>query len=479
MDKGELMKLSTALRLKTSPRVAFVGAGGKTSGMFILARELLESPSAPNSVMVSTTTHLGLFQAANADCHIVIKDGHDLASLRDNFPNGLVMVTGEPAKSEKFRITGIPPEEMLALADIHHFPLLIEADGARMLPLKAPADYEPVIPSFVDTVVVLAGLSGIGKPLSNEWVHRPEKFAELSGLALGEKITPRALQDVLLHPLGGMKNIPSHSHRVVFLNQAEGDELQSTAYKMTPALLEKYHAVVIGSIFQPTEVGINNKGEGDLCSTSIHESYLDKKKDIFSVHESIAGVVLAGGEAHRFGQPKQLLVWQGQPLVRRAAVTALEAGLSPVIVVTGAVDEPIREALHGLNVQIVHNPNWKEGQSTSVKAGISVLPDHIGGVVFLLADQPRVTSNLIGALIEKHAWSLSPLVAPQVGGQRSTPVLFDREVFPELKKLSGDQGGRALFPRYEVAWIPWQDVGLTLDIDTPEDFRRLLEEDSG
>ncbi|MEN6392192.1 MAG: nucleotidyltransferase family protein, partial [Anaerolineaceae bacterium] len=175
----------------------------------------------------------------------------------------------------------------------------------------------------------------------------------------------------------------------------------------------------------------------------------------------------------------QLLVWQGQPLVRRAAVTALEAGLSPVIVVTGAVDEPIREALQGLNVQIVHNPNWKEGQSTSVKAGISVLPEHIGGVVFLLADQPRVTSNLIRALVEKHAWSLSPLVAPQVDGQRATPVLFDREVFPELKKLSGDQGGRALFARYEVAWIPWQDVGLTLDIDTPEDFRRLLEEDSG
>ncbi|MBN1537834.1 MAG: putative selenium-dependent hydroxylase accessory protein YqeC [Anaerolineales bacterium] len=471
------MKLSTALRLNTSPRVAFVGAGGKTSGIFLLARQLIEADRGPSSVFISTTTRMGLFQAKLADHHIIVESRNKLQELKTGFPPGLVLVTGAPVEGREGKITrlnGIPPHDMLTLANIHDIPLLIEADGAKMLPLKAPAAYEPVIPEFCDTVVVLAALSGLGKPLSKEWVHRPEVFSDLSGLALGEIITSQALLRVLRHPHGGLKNIPPSARRIVLFSHSETDELVSIALGIAPDLLNDYHAVVIGSYGQTLARNvmgdeIESIPEDVLSQTEVNEG-------VICIHECVAGIILAGGASQRYGEPKQLLVWQGQPLIKRVVETALGAGLSPVVVVTGAVDEPIRDALREMPVQIVHNPHWEEGQSTSVKTGLSALPENTGAGVFLLADQPRVTVNLVRALVELHASTLSPIVAPQVAGQRANPVLFDRSVFPEFKNITGDKGGRDLFSRYPPAWVPWHDVNLTLDIDTPDDFQQLLDE---
>ena len=89
-------------------------------------------------------------------------------------------------------------------------PLLIEADGSRQKPLKAWAEHEPPIPDFVDLVVHVAGLSGLGKTLNEENVHRPKIFAELGGLKIGETITKTELIKVMTHPKGGLKNIPTN-----------------------------------------------------------------------------------------------------------------------------------------------------------------------------------------------------------------------------------------------------------------------------
>ncbi len=471
------MKLSIALRLNASSRVAFVGAGGKTGGIFLAGRQLLKMEGAPASVIISTTTHMGLFQAKHSDRHIMIASTKELDQYRQNIPKGLILITGLPVEGKNSQITrllGIPAEEQNQLARNHAVPLLIEADGSRMLPLKAPAEYEPVIPEFVDLVVVVAGLSALGKPLTNDWVHRPEIFAELSGAAMGDTITPSSLLSVLMHPLGGLKNIPARVRRIVLFNQADTIELQSVAKTMAAKLLDVFDSVVIASYGRPADeremVNEHKTFPQTLLSPQMeHEGAI-------SVHEPVAGIILAGGAAQRFGEPKQLLVWQGQPLVRRAAQTALDAGLSPVVVVTGAIDEPIRDALHGLPVQIIHNPIWQQGQSTSVKAGLSMLPEKAGGGIFLLADQPRVTAPLLRALVDMHASTLSPLVAPQVAGQRTNPVLFDRVTFGDFQGISGDQGGRALFSRFPTTWVPWHDDGLTLDIDTPDDFQKLLDE---
>jgi molybdenum cofactor cytidylyltransferase len=168
------------------------------------------------------------------------------------------------------------------------------------------------------------------------------------------------------------------------------------------------------------------------------------------------------------------LEWKGQPFVRVVAQTALRAGLSPVIVVTGANAEQVDETIRDLGVRIVRNENWKRGQGSSTRAGVQALPSEAGGAIFLLSDQPQVNTNIIHALREKHADGLYPIVAPMVIDRRGNPVLFDRVTFPDLMTIEGDSGGRAIFHKHRVEYLPWHDASLLLDVDTPEQYQRLI-----
>ncbi|MGH2628165.1 MAG: nucleotidyltransferase family protein, partial [Anaerolineales bacterium] len=186
----------------------------------------------------------------------------------------------------------------------------------------------------------------------------------------------------------------------------------------------------------------------------------------------IAGVVLAAGGSSRLGRPKQLVPWRGRALVRHAAQTALDAGLTPVAVVTGAGATAVGDELGGQAVEIVYNPRWEAGQSTSVRAGVEAVSGRVEGVCFLLADMPRVPPDLIQRELDTYRRTLCPIVAPWAGGRWANPVLFDRAVFEDLLSLRGDRGGRALFDRYPVLRIEW-DESILLDIDTPGDLEQL------
>jgi molybdenum cofactor cytidylyltransferase len=254
---------------------------------------------------------------------------------------------------------------------------------------------------------------------------------------------------VLTHSAGGLKNIPPQAHRFVLLNQADTPKLQSLGGKMAQDLLAAFDAVIVGSL-----------------ETLLIQTF-----------ERTAGIILAAGEAKRFGRLKQLLDYQGQPFVRAVAKTALTAGLSPVVVVIGAQAGPVEAAVQDLPVTIVHNANWQTGQSSSIQAGLLRLPGQSGACIFLLADQPQVMPTVVHALTEAHARTLAPILAPMVAGQRANPVLFDRLTFPDLMALNGDVGGRAIFGKYQVTYLPWHNEGLLLDVDTPEDLERLRDQE--
>jgi molybdenum cofactor cytidylyltransferase len=155
------------------------------------------------------------------------------------------------------------------------------------------------------------------------------------------------------------------------------------------------------------------------------------------------------------------------------ALTALESGLSPVVLVSGAYAAEVERAVADLPLTIAPNPAWREGQSTSLAQGLQALPYPVGGAVFLLSDQPQIPATLVRSLVELHARTLSPLVAPEIDGRRANPVLFDRQTFPALLAIQGDTGGRPLFSRFPVSWLPWHDPSLLIDVDTEEDYARL------
>ncbi len=472
------LSLAQALRyvggsavFKQPPCLAFVGAGGKTTAMFMLARDLIEGGT--ESVFVSTSTHLGVEQAKLADRHLCIDKFVDLLS---SAPKGVTLFTGYEVADA--RLAGLD-EEVLSLLSVRagseNVPLLVEADGSRMRPLKAPAMHEPDIPGFVDAVIVVAGLTGQGKPLSSEWVHRPERFAELAGLRDGEVITIQALAKVLIHPLGGLKGIPAEARRILLLNQAESVELQAIGKEVAEACLGVFQSVIVAALTPEASStrspSPEQPGEAGLTPNPYPL--------IASVYESNAIILLAAGASSRFGSPKQLIDWRGKPLVRHVAELALASGCGMVRVVVGAYSEQVRSVLANLPVEIVENHEWQEGQAASVRAGIWGLPKETGAALFMLVDQPQVPVELLKGLFDLHAQSLAPLTAPLCRGRRANPVLFDRVTFPDLLALKGDMGGRALFAspeKYPVAWLPWEDERLVWDVDTQADFHRLLSE---
>jgi molybdenum cofactor cytidylyltransferase len=469
------MRLKEALRLGPTPRLALVGSGGKSTALFQLGRELVEVHSnqivLSPTVLLVATTHMCIEQLSLADRHIIMETVDDITGLSTGLTPGLVLLTGP--YSEEGRTKGMPGQLMdrlYQLVDEHCLPLLIEANGSRKKPLKAPAEYEPVIPGYVDIVVVVAGLSGIGKPLSSQWVHRPERFGALASLSEGEPVTPEALAKVLTDPLGGLKEIPPDARRVILLNQADTEEQQAMAARLVDYLLPNYHSVVIAALNPPTTRKHRNEESQEKPSGLNYPGM----ECVLAAHEPVAGIVLAAGASSRMGQVKQIMPWRGEPIVRRVAQTALAAGLSPVVVITGSFAEEVKSVVRDLPVKIVQNVKWEEGQSSSVITGLNVLPPKTGAAVFLLADQPQIPVDLVRKLREVHAATLSPIVAPQVGDRRANPVLFDRLTFSTLSSLKGDVGGRSLFSQYPVTWIPWHDEAITLDIDTLDDYRRLL-----
>ena len=185
----------------------------------------------------------------------------------------------------------------------------------------------------------------------------------------------------------------------------------------------------------------------------------------------VAAIILAAGQSRRMGGPNKLLAhFDGEPLVRQIAERALASKADAVIVVTGHRAEDIGDTLAGLNVRIVHNPDFADGLATSLKAGLSAGPDHTGGALVLLADMPGVTAPIIDRLIDAFRSRPPPaIVLPTFSGKRGNPVLWARAFFPELMTVTGDTGARHILALHEEA-VERVEIGEAagLDVDTPE-----------
>lgn len=190
----------------------------------------------------------------------------------------------------------------------------------------------------------------------------------------------------------------------------------------------------------------------------------------------VAALILAAGASSRFGQPKQLLRLDGESLVRRAAIAAIEGGCAPVAVVVGNLRAQIEAELLGTSAVIVENHEWSRGLGTSIRSGLESLrngsPD-VAAVVLLACDQPLVNSSIIRALIDEQRNSGQPIVASQYAKTIGIPALFDRSCFDALIALPDDLGAKPIIESRaaEVATIAFE--GGAIDIDTPADLRFL------
>lgn len=446
------MKLSHALRITPGDVVAFVGGGGKTTAMFCLAYELAQQKM---RVLTTTSTRIFAAQIKLAPAHVAFDP--DRQSLTDILSemraaletHGQVLLIGQ-ADPQSGKAFGIPPDIIDALANTADFDAIInEADGSRMRPFKAPGAHEPVIPNSTTLVVPVVGLDVLGQPLNDDTVHRAERISQLSGIPAGQLITDETVVTVLCHAEGGLKNVPLQARVVPLLNKVEDPARLALARQIGTKLLacERIDSVAIGA--------------AQTVQSPVTE-----------LHSRTAAVVLAAGGSSRFGSPKQLVRWGDKTFLERAVDVALASQARPVIVVLGAEVEQSQAMLAGRPVEIIINDAWAEGQSTSMKAGLAALPANVSGALFMLVDLPGVTPGIVDALIQRYRQTVAPIVWPEFEGKRGNPVLFDRTLFPELKQISGDTGGRPLLlaHRDQAERVVMTDEAILQDVDRPEDL---------
>lgn len=184
----------------------------------------------------------------------------------------------------------------------------------------------------------------------------------------------------------------------------------------------------------------------------------------------IAALILAAGKSSRMQGPNKLLMdVGGKPMVAHIVDAALESSARPVIVVTGNAEAEIRAALSGRAVTFVHNPDYADGLSTSLRTGLRALPDEADGALVCLGDMPDIRAAHLDRLIAAFDPEEGRTICvPIVAGKRGNPVLWGRDWFAAMMDVKGDTGAKHLIGENAdaVCEVPMPDDAALRDIDT-------------
>jgi probable selenium-dependent hydroxylase accessory protein YqeC len=242
--------LADAFSLGSNEIIALTGGGGKTALLFALAKELQQKGS-----RVITTTTTKIFEPAQEQAPSLVIEADQrkaIASVKEGLlQNGHVIFAAQ--RFPEGKIGGVDPQFIQKMAQelpVDH--IIVEADGAKRLPLKAPGDQEPVIPPSATLVIPIVGIDAVGKPLNKDVAFRPERIAELTGTKRGDPITSQLIASLIVHPQGLCKGIPTGARIIAFINKVETTEGLTRAREVTREVLDKgdeIERVVLGRLF--------------------------------------------------------------------------------------------------------------------------------------------------------------------------------------------------------------------------------------
>lgn len=439
--------LPTALNLQ--PRgelIAFVGGGGKTSLLFGLGAVL------PGRRILSTTTRIFAAQMSRVQAVIFFTaEGAKSAEVEirealNQFGNCLVVgaVEGEKAR-------GVPPElpgRWLARPDVDF--VLVEADGSRMRPIKAPGAHEPVIPPETTLVVPVVGIDALDGRFS-QVTHRPEVAQELLQYSvISDQLSVENVAGLIAHPQGGLKNVPDGARVVPFINKVETAVQLTAARQIAQKLLHtpRIERVVIGAT---------------KTAAPVRE-----------VHQRVSAVILAAGQGRRMGaQTKQLLPWGSSTVLGQTLANVQQTAVHHHLVITGHDADKVRQIAQAAGVKTLHNPNFAVGEMiTSLQTAVRQQDEAVTAVLVVLGDQPMVQPQTMDLLLEAYWQGHGDLIAPTFAGQRGNPVLIGRRYFAELLALPPTDAPRTLLRRHASALhlvqVPTDDI--LRDLDSPEQY---------
>ncbi len=446
------MRLKTALRVQQGDVIAFVGAGGKTSALFRLAHELVEDGW---RVLATTTTRVAVDELAQVPSAIAEQRlWGSLAALTKALSQSRLVFLYSHIQDGKAR--GVHPELVRLLLDrVGSDAILIEADGARRLPFKAPYAHEPVVPQEATRIVLSVGMDVLGQPLDRAHVYNPEAMIRRFGYPAGAPVIWPWVASVLRDEQLGLSNLPVSVPVTVLLNKTPVSGPVRRQAQLVASLLlrsRRIDSVVLGAMLGDAE-------------------------PVYEVRRPVAALVLAAGKSSRMGQSKVLLPW-GRETVLEAIIRQLYmARVEHIVVVTGHEADRVASIAERYGVSIVHNPDYESGEMlSSLQAGLRALDARYDGALVVLGDQPQLQSYVVARLIETYASSDKGIIIPSYEMRRGHPVLFGRRHWRSLLELPAGSAPRDLvnINADDIAYVNVITDSILQDIDTPEDYQRAL-----
>jgi probable selenium-dependent hydroxylase accessory protein YqeC len=249
-EEGQVGFLTEALGIKAREVISLVGAGGKTTLMFHLAKELVLSGK---KVVTTTTTKIVEPNLGETSSLFVDPDEGKIKDFVWRHLDQYFHITVARERLESGKLMGISPNLVNGLWGSHGIDaILIEADGAAGRPVKAPRENEPVIPTSTTLVVAILGVDGMARELNEETVFQPERVSKITGIPVGERLTDEAMAILMTHSEGIFKGAPSSSRVVAFLNKVDIPDGIAKARSIAQKILNKKHRqierIVLGQL---------------------------------------------------------------------------------------------------------------------------------------------------------------------------------------------------------------------------------------
>jgi molybdenum cofactor cytidylyltransferase len=448
--------LLTAFDIGDQPElIAIVGGGGKTSLMFTLAKAL------PGRVVITTTTRIFAAQMKLAPA---VCTTSDLTLLTTHLAqHGACLVIGEVQGDKALGVDPSLPGQLLARPDVDY--VIVEADGSRMRPIKAPAAHEPVIPPDATLVIPVVGIDALDGPL-DKVAHRPElvrtvisKQYSVASKQFSDAESLLSVEDVaalLVHPEGGLKGVPERARVIPLINKVETAEQLTLARQIAHHALR--HSPLATRHSQPNHIVIGA---------------IRTPQPICEVQRRVTAVILAAGEAKRMGQMKQLLPWGDTTVLGQTIRQTKQSLVHEVWTVSGHRAEEVEDIAIQENIYVLRNRQYASGEMlSSLQMAVAQFPPHTAAVLVMLADQPMVEPETINQLLIAFWQGKGQLIAPAYKDKRGNPVLIGRSHFPQLLALPVGDAPRTLLQKHPVHLVPVTSDSILRDLDRPEDYER-------
>jgi len=433
--------------------ISFVGAGGKTSLIKRLSWELFQMGK---RVAVTTTTKMDANQSPQFWNASKVQNEEEIEeTIRRSSGLGLVPFFYS-AVEENDKLSGFSPdftERIFKKVDY----LLVEADGARGASFKVPRAHEPVLSEATTHLCIVMGCDIFESYPQEGLFFNFEELSKTPGFHRDEIVTPFTIRKLILMKDGYLRF--ARKDRKIFLVINKVDSA-SKMESMIQIAGEFYHCdfekiILISREEGSPVISVDNSGD------------------------RVAGVILAAGKSERFGRQKLCEKIEGEAIIGRVVRQSLESKLDSVCVVLGYEAKQVRKCLDLLEshpaLMWINNPNFERGMGSSISEAVSAVSSWADAVMIILGDMPAITTDIIDRVLEVYKKFKSKICYPVVEGRQGHPVIFRKELFPDLISLSGDTGAHKVI-ELNAEWAKVVEISngrSQMDIDTAEDLEKF------